>query len=43
MRLGELTKLAPGFVIDLFLLRRDYDDEQHAIKREDPTKFKPTF
>lgn len=24
---------APGFVIDLYLMRRDYDDEQHGLTR----------
>jgi len=25
--------MAPGFLIDLFLARRDYDDDQHGIRR----------
>lgn len=26
--------MTPGFVCDLFVLRRAYDDEQHGITRE---------
>ena len=27
-------ELTPGFLCDLFVLRRSYDDEQHGIIRE---------
>ena len=29
-----MRELTPGFVCDLFVLRRSYDDEQHGIVRE---------
>ena len=29
----EQKELTPGFLCDLFVLRRDYDDEQHGITR----------
>lgn len=33
LRLGEMAPLSPGFVCDLFVLRRQYDDEQHGVRR----------
>lgn len=30
---SEQQELTPGFLCDLFVLRRDYDDEQHGITR----------
>ncbi len=32
--LTEQRELTPGFLCDLFVLRRGYDDEQHGITRE---------
>lgn len=29
-----MEELSPGFVCDLFVIRRAYDDEQHGIVRE---------
>lgn len=26
--------MAPGLILDLYLFSREYDDEQHGIKRE---------
>lgn len=34
MTLTEQAELEPGFLCDLFVLRRNYDDEQHGIRRE---------
>ena len=31
---GEMLRLAPGMICDLFVLRQRYDDQQHGIKRE---------
>lgn len=31
--LTEQRELNPGFLLDLYVLRRAYDDEQHGIKR----------
>ena len=31
----EMTDLSPGFVMDCFIRRRDYDDEMHGIRRGD--------
>ena len=31
---SEQQELTPGFLCDLFVLRRGYDDEQHGISRE---------
>jgi len=33
LRLDEIHRMRPGAVIDLFLYRRQYDDEQHYIQR----------
>ena len=33
--LTEQKTLTPGFLLDLYVLRRAYDDEQHGIKRGD--------
>ena len=38
-----MKKLAPGFVIDMYIYKRRYDDEQHQLNRENPYKFKPLF
>jgi hypothetical protein len=29
--MGEMT---PGMIVDLYIWRRAYDDQQHGIKRE---------
>ena len=31
--LTEQKELKPGFLLDLYVLKRAYDDEQHGIKR----------
>ena len=31
----DMRGMKPGMVIDLFVYRRRYDDEQHRLKRED--------
>lgn len=31
--LTEQRELEPGFLCDLYVLRRDYDDEQHGVVR----------
>lgn len=31
---SEMRNLAPGLILDLFVLRRNYDDTQHSITRE---------
>lgn len=33
LRLEEIHRMRPGAVIDLFLYRRNYDDQQHGIRR----------
>lgn len=32
--LPEQREMRPGFLLDLFVLRRAYDDEQHGISRK---------
>lgn len=32
--LTEQRALTPGFVLDMYTLRRAYDDEQHGIERK---------
>ena len=32
--LAEQTDMLPGMVMDMYLTRRDYDDEQHGIRRK---------
>lgn len=33
LRLDEVNRMRPGAVLDLFVYRRNYDDQQHGIKR----------
>lgn len=33
LRLDEINRMRPGEVLDLFIYRRNYDDQQHGIKR----------
>lgn len=28
-----MQEMTPGFVLDMFILRRNYDDQMHGIKR----------
>lgn len=37
----EMQKLAPGFVIDMYLMKQRYDDEQHQLKRKSPYEYQP--
>ena len=30
----EAQDMKPGMIMDLFLAKRNYDDQQHGIKRE---------
>ena len=29
----EMRRLSPGFILDVYCYKRDYDDEQHGITR----------
>lgn len=31
---SEMRRMQPGFVIDMFVNRMRYDDQQHGIKRK---------
>ena len=31
--MSETLMSTPGFVVDVFLMKRDYDDVMHGIKR----------
>lgn len=31
--MSEVLMSTPGFIVDIFLMKRDYDDEQHRLKR----------
>lgn len=33
LNLSEIMRAAPGFVMDMFLYRREYDDALHGIRR----------
>ena len=33
LRLEEIHRMRPGAVMDLFVYRRNYDDQQHGITR----------
>ena len=33
LRLEEIHRMKPGAVMDLFIYRRNYDDQQHGITR----------
>ena len=30
----EMMRMQPGLVMDLYIMRRDYDDIEHGIQRE---------
>ena len=34
LRLDEIMRTPPGMIIDQYLYRRDYDDEQHMLTRK---------
>jgi len=34
LRLEEINRMRPGAVMDLFIYRRNYDDQQHGVVRE---------
>lgn len=36
--LTEQQEMLPGMVMDMYLIRRDYDDEQHGIRRKGQEK-----
>lgn len=31
----EMQEMGPGVILDMFIWRRTYDDEQHRIRREE--------
>lgn len=33
MTYGEMLRMSPGMIVDLYVYRRRYDDEQHGIHR----------
>lgn len=33
LTLKEINRMPPGAVMDLFIYRRNYDDQQHMIQR----------
>ena len=33
LRFDEMQRMVPGLVMDLYLYRMRYDDQQHGIKR----------
>lgn len=34
LRTGEMMRMAPGLIMDLFIYRRNYDDMEHGISRK---------
>lgn len=36
----EIRREKPGLVMDLFVYRQRYDDQQHGIRRGNPLAFK---
>jgi hypothetical protein len=34
LRVEEIHQMRPGQVVDLFIYRRNYDDQQHGIRRK---------
>lgn len=34
MRVDEILASSPGFVADMYIMRRRYDDEQNRIRRK---------
>ena len=34
MALKEIMRAAPGFVMDMYLYKQEYDDVMHGIRRE---------
>lgn len=35
----EMQGMQPGFILDAFILRRNYDDQMHGIKRGEDDKW----
>ena len=33
LRVEEINRMQPGAVMDLFIYRQNYDDQQHGIRR----------
>lgn len=33
LRLDEIHRMRPGAVMDLYVYRRNYDDQQHGVQR----------
>ena len=36
LRTDEMRNMAPGLILDLFIYRRNYDDAENGIRREEP-------
>lgn len=34
LRMKEIHRMRPGEVMDLFIYKRNYDDQQHGVRRE---------
>ncbi len=41
--LSEQNARTPGFLMDMFVYHRKYDDEQHGITRKDPAQQEQIF
>lgn len=39
LTLEEILASTPGFVADMYIMRRKYDDEQHGLKRSSATEW----
>lgn len=35
LRYDEMQNMRPGMVLDLFIYRRNYDDQMHGIRRDE--------
>lgn len=36
LRFDEIMRLPPGAVLDFYIMRLKYDDQQHGVKRKNP-------
>jgi hypothetical protein len=36
LRFNDMLNMAPGLILDLYIYRRNYDDAENGIRREEP-------
>ena len=41
LRYADMMDMQPGFILDMFILRRNYDDMMHGIQRGEGGQWQP--